>query len=235
MRKWIFLLFLLFAGSIGYTQSINIQAGVSMATIDYSHPSLLYNEEYTYNLGFNVGVLVSFPISTIFEIQTGLKFDTKGWERTNNGIDTVTGGPNSNAILTMNASLYYIEIPVLLKENYYLKSGAKISAALGPYVGMAIKGKFIFKGEDLSNNITQTRENDVKWGDTEDFDLNRLDYGLIFNLGIEIRSIYFGLGYELGLADILPTSTTGVIAKNRVFTASIGFVFSKKKMPEPME
>ena len=230
------LLILLFFASLGFanSQSVIIEGGLSVATINYNNVNFAKNEKFSNNMGFHAGVLASFPIGPIFELQTGLILETKGWILDFNGVDTLTNTADPDILVNLNASNYYLELPVMIKENYRLKNGWIISAAVGGYVAYGLFGEYHFTIENLKAGTTQERKNDVSWGnDPSSHDLVRLDYGLSFALGLELSGLYIGLGYDLGLANILPPDE-GIEANNRVFRVTAGYVIRKKKVL-PME
>ncbi|RIJ47070.1 hypothetical protein D1614_16720 [Maribellus luteus] len=70
-------------------------------------------------------------------------------------------------------------------------------------------------------------EYDNKTGNSGDDDLKRMDFGLMMGAGVEIDKFQFGVGYDLGLANIDPAGDSDNFAKNRVLKISVGLMFGK--------
>ena len=126
--------------------------------------------------------------------------------------------------LKAKINLYYLDIPLTLKASHEISEGLKLFGAVGPYVGIGLIGKtkvtFEFQGEE------DTEVEDVKWGSNENSDdVKRLDMGLTFGAGVEIKSIMLGISYDLGLANISSYQDNGATRKNKVLKFSIGYRF----------
>ena len=58
----------------------------------------------------------------------------------------------------------------------------------------------------------QKSKNDLNWGEGDENDLKRLDYGLNAGIGAGYKNIEINAFYELGLANLAPTD---FVANNR--------------------
>ena len=221
MKRILILSLLLLIGISAKPQSYNIQGGLTIANLSTNSLNIALNEEYNVLLGFHLGMTVAFKISNIFSLETGLLLDTKGTNRSQIAVDTL-GNPNPAFQVNQKLSMYYITLPLMLVEDYYLKNGMTIYAGVGGYIAYGITGNNKWDIDDPANGMPIHRELDIEWGEV----VNRLDYGLSFKLGVDLRSIYVGLGYDLGLANIVANGA-GQVIKNGSFKVSLGYIINK--------
>ena len=91
----------------------------------------------------------------------------------------------------------------------------KVHLNAGPYVAVGLAGKQ--KDDDIKVDAF-----------SDEGGLSRFDGGLSFGAGIGFDKFYFGLGYDLGLANILNDEiwdTDEVKDRNRSFHITVGFNF----------
>lgn len=235
MKKAILLSAFILAFSYCSSQTFEIQGGVSLSTVLPNTLNLEFGEAYYMNPGFNIGLSVSFPISRIFSIKTGLLWDTKGFRK--EGYQLIKEA-NTFELFSENITsrIYYLDIPVLLKESYILNDKSLIFTELGPYIGVGLMGKIEFNYEAVNSDRTINRENNVTWGTgstaSNETLIRRLDYGLSFGLGYQLYELQIALAYDLGLANILGDVNSNRTFKNRTFRASLVYVLngnSRKK------
>jgi hypothetical protein len=233
MKKLILIsLFIYGLGSLS-AQTFELQGGASFSTVLPNTLNLDYDEKYSFNVGFNVGLSVLFPISKIFSIKTGILWDSKGFIQS--GYQLLRF-PGENAFVlydvNINSRIYYLDIPLLLRESYIFNEKSFAFIEFGAYVGVGMRGKLNFDFTNVGNGNNSTRENDINWGNSQEGEIKRLDYGLSFGLGYQRYAVQIALAYDLGLANILADINTERTIKNRTFRASIVYVLngnSKRK------
>lgn len=180
MRKVLIFCFLIIAGTI-YGQEVAIKGGIKFNTIHYNYGS----EGIKSNLGLQLGVDLTYPLSENFQLTTGILFNQKGQATDNT-----------------RTRLYYADIPVKIGFNKEIFYNVFMTLNVGGYFGLGLFGKNILTdGEKTSTN--------VKWGNEETQrepkDFRRLDYGLLAEAKFIFSEKFgFNLGYELGLANMLP-------------------------------
>ena len=118
-----------------------------------------------------------------------------------------------------------MDIPVVLKVSVDAGSSVRIFGAAGPYIGVGLTGKW--KSVEEYQGDEDTDEEKVEWGNTDDDHLKRLDYGLTFGAGVEIKAFLVGISYDLGLANISAYTDLETKVKNRVLRITVGFWFGK--------
>lgn len=180
MRKVLIFCFIIISGTI-YGQELAIKGGIKFNTIHYNYGS----EGIKSNLGLQLGVDLTYPLSENFQFTTGILFNQKGQATDNT-----------------RTRLYYADIPVKIGFNKEIFYNVFMTLNVGGYFGMGLFGKNILTdGEKTSTN--------VKWGNEEtqreQKDFRRLDYGLLAEAKFIFNEKYgLNLGYELGLANMLP-------------------------------
>lgn len=180
MRKILIICFLITSGTI-YGQEMALKGGIKFNTIHYNYG----NEGLKSNLGFMAGIDLTFPIDQSFNFTAGLLFNQKGLATDDRSI-----------------RLYYADLPLKLgykKEIFY---NVFMTLSVGGYFGMGLFGK------DVSTGVNKTSTS-VKWGNEgtlqERKDFRRLDYGLLAEAKFIFSEKFgFNLGYELGLANMIP-------------------------------
>lgn len=200
------------------TFNFGLKGGINFAEINaYNNPtSSTYQSKNYGNIRFGEVTEIDW---TKFAIQTGLILDGKG------GINTYIN-PETSTDRRKSTRLYYLEIPVNFLYRIQTKAGTVFLGG-GPYAAYGIAGRYSLSGIIFDSTIDGSDQ--VKFGNDENSDYKRTDYGL--NLRAEIRLLHgigFELNYEYGLRDI---STPGIYddasikTRNRVFGVAVSYLF----------
>lgn len=161
-----------------------------------------YAADYKNKVGYRFGIICDGGITENFYLQSGLYFTSLG-AKLEVYSDDVT------------VNLHYLQIPILASYRISLSDRMKVHLNAGPYVAVGLAGKQ--KAEGIKINAF-----------SDEGGLNRFDAGLSFGAGIGFDNLYFGLGYDLGLANILNGDiwdTDQVKDRNRSFHITVGFNF----------
>ena len=233
--KTILILIVLFLGFNSNAQSILFKGGLNVNSLKSSTTDANITNENSY--GFHLGATVDLPLTNLFSLETGLILNNRGGKMvfdsqseimasSNDVIDPLSTTPKPLPMETeITASLYYLDIPLLLRGNLKLNENIKLFGTFGPYLGIALKGT----SEIETNMPTELIEmfdyeapskEDVEIG-SENGQMKRLDSGLSFGTGIEFNSIVLGLSYDLGLMNTTNSETDKT--NNRVFKISLGY------------
>ena len=197
-----------------FAQTIGIKGGLNLSNMFMEADG--DKEDLKMNPGFHIGGIVDFQFTDLLSLETGLLLDTKGFKFKEEG---------SGYSYQEKLNLFYLDIPVVLKVSFDVGSNVKIYGAAGPYIGVGLTGKS--KSEYVDQGNEGSDEEKIKWGNSDDDHLKRLDYGLEFSAAVEIKAILIGISYDLGLANAFTSSDYDVKIKNRVIRVSIGFWFGK--------
>ncbi|MBL4703661.1 MAG: outer membrane beta-barrel protein, partial [Flavobacteriales bacterium] len=124
---------------------------------------------------------------------------------------TTKGTQVKDAVEGIRINILNAELPVSFKTIFEVGDNFDVYASAGGYLGVGIIGVSRYNSNDYT---------EIEF--TED-GLQRLDYGLTFGAGIEVKGFIVGASYDLGLANI--DGSEYVIIKNRVLKCSLGYRF----------
>ena len=199
-------LFLAFSimATISFAQlNIGVKAGFNLANINASDSEF----DTKFLPTFQVGAIVDFGLTDNLGLQTGISFMGKGFK-----IDEEILG--SDFVATSNQ--YYLQVPVnLMYKNNNFFIGA------GPYIGYGISGKY--KSEFLGLEETD----DYEFGNSDEDDISPIDFGVGVQLGVMLGQIRIGAGYDLGLANTIPSDKRAddEYIRNNVINVFAAFMF----------
>ena len=214
--------------TVSNAQKFYVQGGLNLANISNNDNGGTSNS--TILPTFNAGAMVTFGISPIFDLETGLLFTGKGSKS-----DTyANANDHSDNYIKAKFNPYYIELPLNAQVKFPLsgkKSSIFISA--GPYIAMGVAGKI--KTETSILGSVTTTSSDIKFDNNSptqsnqqnsNYDeLKRFDYGANFGAGIDFGHFILKAGYGLGLAKINSTQTNNSANdknKYRTLSFSVG-------------
>ncbi|NLU40521.1 MAG: PorT family protein [Bacteroidales bacterium] len=198
-----------------FAQNIGIKAGVNFSNAKITMGNSILSEDFQSNTGFHIGPSLEFPVSKLLSIETGAIFNTKGYHT--NSQTSFLGIPIGAKTKT---SLSYIDIPIVAKLSYPV-GNLTVYLDAGPYIGIGISGKTLIEGN--LGSISGSEENEIIWGNDNDANLKRIDYGLSLGAGVRIHSISIGALYGLGLTDAASAENTTM--NHRVMSISLGYPF----------
>jgi hypothetical protein len=218
LTKFILVVIVFTITTKSFSQTFGVKGGLNLSNLLEKDNEETYSTDYKMKPGFHVGATAEFPINDIFAFETGLLLSTKGFKYSDSGSD---GGYDWSESASANA--YYLDIP-LTGKGYFDLGSAKIYGVFGPYIGIGLSGKYKYEysyyGESGSESET------IEWGnDSENDHLKRLDFGLTFGAGVEIKSVQIGLAYNLGLKNISADTGDGYKINNRVLAISLAYRF----------
>lgn len=196
--------------------NFGVKAGLNLANITAKDNDDTYSDDNKMKPGFQVGPVVEFGFGDLISLQTGLMLSTKGYKYDKDGF-------------SRSVNVMYMNIPVNARASFGL-GGMKIYGAFGPYIGIALSGKYDWEDNDgTSDSGSLNIGNDTydEATDTEGDDIKRTDLGLSIGAGAIFGAFEVGLNYDLGLANISPDSDNGYKIKNKVFSITAAFMFGK--------
>ena len=157
--------------------------------------------------GFNLGLFAKIPVTHGFSVQPELLYSSKGSRIT---YDNLIGSGE------YRFNLNYVEVPLLgvinLARNFNLHAGGYIA-----YLSSA-------NIKRINNGGTN---NEVASFNEDNF--NRVDYGLIGGLGVDVENFTIGARYNYGLREVGKKGNVSTQAlsnsKNSVISLYVGFGF----------
>lgn len=167
--------------------------------------------------GFQVGVVADYALNTSMSIQSGLLFAQQGYKQDFSKVN----GPK--AIFNLN----YLQIPINVQLKFPL-GGIDLFVQTGPYLGFGINGKYKYWDENGKRMSNEDRK--YSFGsDWEKGELKRFDIGIGFGAGLQFGNIQAGLGYNMGLRNLVnePTikSYFDVLVKNYGLALTVTYLF----------
>ena len=220
----IFLVLLIsFLPLVSFSQIFGVKAGLNLSKMILKDDDIDFTDEFEMKPGLLIGPTVEFPLMQDLSIESGLLLSSKGFK---DSYEESYQGGFYESKTTLN--LWYIDIPILFKWNFKISEKTSLYPAIGPYIGIGLKG--YSKNETKSNSGEETHKEDIEWGNDEDTDFfKRFDAGLTIGGGIEYKAFQLGIYYNLGIANIAPSSENGATIQNRVLQFTLGYRFIPKE------
>lgn len=185
------------------SSKIGIKGGVNLTNLYVDDV-----EDENMKLGFNLGLFAKLPITSGLSIQPELLYSVKGSKIT---YDLGILGSNEYRF-----NLNYVEVPILavvnLTKNFNLQAGG--------YVGYLAQANIKRENDDARND---------QIADLNEDNFNRVDYGLVGGLGIDVENVTIGARYNYGLKEVGKANNFGSQAlknaKNSAISVFVGFGF----------
>lgn len=187
--------------------SVGFSAGATVASMHAKISDISTNSKS--KVGMTAGIYAITPIGTNFAFLPAINFVQKG---------AVPKGLQSdeNEKITLN----YIEVPL----NFAFRTHGFMIGA-GPSVAIG------FSGNDKYSSSSQPEEKTtVKWGNSDEDDLKRMDLGANFLTGYQFANGFMiTANYNLGLSNLVPgTSSSDAKATNNYFGFKLAYTLKKQ-------
>ena len=188
------------SGNAGLDPAIGIKGGLNLANLYVDDV-----QDENMKVGFNLGLFAKLPVARGLSIQPEVLYSVKG--------STLNFGILNNNEYRFN--LNYVEVPLLAVVN--VTSNFNIHA--GGYTAYLAQ----------ANIKKETDGPDDQIADFDEDDFNRLDYGLVGGLGIDVANVAIGARYNYGLKEISKSGSFSNLVlgngKNSAISIYIGFAF----------
>lgn len=164
--------------------------------------------------GLLLGGYADINLAETFAMEIGLQFEQKGlkYEESESGYSIKT---------EMNVN--YITIPVDFKINVPVNDN-KFYLLAGPTAGIGVSGKI--KSEAKVNGVKVSDDESIEFGEDEDSDLRRINFGLDLGAGFVLaNNLGFRIGYNLGLSNLVPKGDSDNSAKFSSVNLAITYRF----------
>ena len=212
-KKLTAVLALVLISTFSFAQKIGVRAGAGLASTSLNYDGESEGLDLKSRVAFHLGVIGEFSFTKMLAVETGLMISQKGYRlSTSNDYGDFKG----------SANIIYGEVPLKVKAYYTLDDDLKVFGTFGPYVGVAAMGssKYSYKDDD---GQTEKSSDKFVFGNDEDSDLKRLDYGLGIGAGVAKGKLQLGINYNFGLANLAPSSEDKSSWSNRVFDFSLTY------------
>ncbi|MEX0845908.1 MAG: porin family protein [Balneolaceae bacterium] len=198
-------------------QNFGIKAGLNISEMFIEDDDGNLSDDYDSKAGLHFGLIAEYPINENLNFETGLLISQKGFK---GSLEETLFGETLKADILFKT--LYLDIPLNAKAAHTI-SNKQVFGIFGPYIAIGLTGEY--ESEFSYMGESETDNEDINWGNDEDDDLRRLDYGLNAGAGIEINSIQFRVSYSLGLANVSAYRDSGTTMKHRVLSLSVAYMF----------
>jgi hypothetical protein len=140
MRKITFILFLLLTSSISVLAQLNagIKGGLNLSDLQvFASDNSVKNNAFLLRPSYHIGTYVNSSFSEHFGVQVEVLFSNKGFKY------------ETDSLGTINASLNYLNFPVLL----YYRPTKLVEIEFGPEFGYLISGEDLVKSFDMGIDV----------------------------------------------------------------------------------
>lgn len=185
-----------------------VKGGLNLSQLYVDQPNA---EDEKMKVGVHFGVFGKIPVTNYLAFQPEVLYTNVGSKITYGGSDVETFLGIEPGEVRFN--LNYIQVPLALAVNL-----GPLNIHAGPYISYLLSANV----KDLETSDLNTT--DLVELDTDDF--NRLDYGLVGGIAIDVQNITLGVRYNYGLREIGNSGVAGSLtdnSKNSVAQLYIGF------------
>ncbi len=211
MKRTFIILSMIFLGQTAFAQ-FGVRLGLNFANMQ----QVVKYEDETDRLKPNtlIGPMLTFYYDAAIDDNSSVEI----------GLGYMQRGYKYNVLndLLLKEKLNYLYFPVTYKYGYEISDGIKLFGRGGLYFGFGLSGKSILSDDES----TETEK--IKFGtNNKKDDYKPLDFGMELGVGLMFNNFEFGLGYDLGLANIALQSYDDIkyISKNKGFFIHFGMRF----------
>ena len=201
---------------------VSLRGGINIASMSANATEKNYQDYENQSIfGFQLALAMPFKVANNVAIQPEIVFIQKG------GKSQHITNENNKYISTFTSN--YIEIPVSLKLGLGNTSGDGIGFYVlgGPYVGIALNGKY--KNELTVLGVASTSEKTVDYSSDTNQE-KRIDWGFNVGAGLSLGKMYLEGRYNLGINNLLDdnatnSSSSAPYRRNRGIGLTVGVHF----------
>ena len=185
-----------------------VKGGVNLSQLYVDQPNVT---DQNMKVGYHVGLFGKIPVTDFLAIQPEVLYSNVGAKVTYGGSDLANVLGISEGEVRFN--LNYVQVPVALVANV-----GPFNVHAGPYVSYLVSANVKnLKTADLNTN---------QLADLNTDSFNRIDYGLLGGIGVNIDAITVGARYNYGLRPVGNNGLAGSLtdnSRNGVFQLYVGF------------
>ncbi len=188
--------------------NFGVKAGVNFSQLYVNQPNVTDQDT---KVGYHIGVFGKIPVNDFLAVQPEVLYSNVGAQITYGGSDlaSVLGIAEGKVRFNLN----YVQIPIAVVANL-----GPFNVHAGPYLSYLV-------GANVKNLKTaDLNANQIADLDTDSF--NRLDYGLLGGIGVNVDAFTVGARYNYGLRPVGDGGLAGSLtnnSKNGVFQLYVGF------------
>ena len=203
------------------TNIFGIRAGYSLSdmTGNYLEGEKISDPRSSFHVGVSDQILLSrrYPLY----LETGLYLSNKGAK-----LDIAYEDVPGTSQIRPRIELMYLQLPVMIAYHFRLGRATTLQPFVGGYYSVGISCKL---KEEYSGQITGTATTDLLHGTDRNGEapqrMKRSDAGIRLGVGLTLRNVYLGVGYELGLMNVSKYPDRFGKTENNALTVSAGYNF----------
>lgn len=183
---------------------------------------------------WKLGVGVEYQFSSLFSLKSGIHYTQRKWD--------LPFLPWYNEkeelyISTGESKRNFLQVPIMAQLGFDLGKDIRLNVAAGPYVAYSIYHNYWYGS---SGSYTNCGYGDAGYGGYSNYGygygyttpyeypnpfshLRNFDWGVSFAVGLEVKNLYFNLGYDISLAE--ESKYNGVGANYHTLSLTVGYKF----------
>jgi len=223
MRKFVCLALLMMSFVAVKAQwSVSPELGLSMV----NRPGIVNSK---WDNGWKVGVGVEYQFSPMFSLKSGLHYTQRGWELS---FIPWLDQEGELSISTGDSKRHFLQLPVMAQLGWDLGKDIRLNVAAGPYIAYCVHHNYSY---GTYSNFTHygyggygygygSGGTGSSYGGYRPFDgLRSFDWGASFAVGLEVKNLYFNIGYDLSLGEEYPND--GLNVNYHTLSLTVGYKF----------
>lgn len=147
MNRWVLMIIVLAAAACLVPASgqaktpVLIGFGFNLNGANVSFDNLQQGEDNSMRWGIALGGRISFPLSSMFAIDSGLNYSMKGTDLTYQGVFVLSDNAQHNLNLTSSEKLGYLTVPIMAKFIIPVTGMVHPYLKAGPEIGICVSKK----------------------------------------------------------------------------------------------
>lgn len=197
MKKIVCLFVLLMCAGVMQAQwSVSPELGITAVNRNETG-----NERW--NAGWKLGVAVEYQFTPLFSLKSGIHYT----QRKSELLPYMWYDEEGDLFMsTGNNKRHFLQLPVMAQLGWNLGNNTRLNIAAGPYVGYCIHhpyGYGIYNYSSISDGEYSYGygTGGLYGGNYNPYkDMPSFDWGASFAVGLEVKDLYFNVGYDMSLA-----------------------------------
>ena len=205
-----------------FSQSIQVKAGVNIATRQYKENGYINRTVYDPIAGINLGINYEQKLTDIFSVSGGLMLNSRGF-RSHSNITYINGYTHDTIYEVINhkSHLQYLDIPLSVRFKAEMGRHFFFYGYGGPYIGFLTSGQYLsatIHADSTGLYITPV-EGKINM---KNYYNPRIDFGFNVGGGVDVYNFFFDFAFTAGIRNAGYKSKT-LKTPNRALILSFGY------------
>jgi len=191
----------------------------------------------TWEGGWKIGVATTYQFNTWFSLKSGLHYTQRGYSlQSLPWIDE----KDQFRLYSGENKRHFLQIPLMAEFGFNLSDDVRLNVAAGPYMGFCISHSYSYTGHSYSTSGSYGDIPGYGYGYDDYFygyygyangygpykpfsGVRKFDWGATFSAGLEVKNLYFNVGYDLSLGKEYDFDE--ISGKYHMFSLTVGYKF----------